>query len=411
MSTIAPGAVRIGYVMKVYPRFSETFIVNEILAHESAGLQVDLFSLRPPQDSHFQGAISMVRAGVTYLPDGALKAEAFWEMLRDAAALPGAEAGMVAARTASAADTHAALRLAHIVRQRGIAHLHAHFASSATTVARIAAAFADITYSFTAHAKDIFHESVCQADLERKLAGAATTITVSDYNLRYLRSRFGHSTRVRHVNNGLELGRFPFIPPADRPRRVVAVGRLVEKKGFATLIDACALLKSRGVIFDCEILGGGELEATLESHIERLGLQRCVSLRGPQPQDRVIQALSNAAVLAMPCVVGSDGNRDGLPTVLLEAMAIGTPCISTDVTGVPEVVAHDRTGLVVRQHDAAGLASAIERLLDDRALRLRLASAARREIEARFDSRRTAGELRAIFRMCVESRQRVSVGA
>ena len=410
METSARPAGRVGYVTKVYPRFSETFIVNEILAHESAGLTIDIFSLRRPQDTHFQNAISQVRAPVTYLPDGALKAEAFWDALRAASVLPGAEAGMVAAQTASAADTSAALVLAHLVRQRGIVHLHAHFASSATTVARIGAAFADITYSFTAHAKDIFHESVCQNDLERKLADAAATITVSDFNLKYLQRTFGAaSARVRHVNNGLDLERFPCQLPAGRRRRVLAVGRLVEKKGFATLIEACALLRDRGVTLDCELIGGGELEGALRTQIDRLGLHPQVALSGPKPQADVVRAIAGASVLATPCVVGSDGNRDGLPTVLLEAMALGTPCISTDVTGIPEVIEHDRTGLIVPQHDAGQLAAAIERLLDDDALQRRLATAARRQIETKFDSRHTASELRAIFEWCVTSRARTEV--
>jgi colanic acid/amylovoran biosynthesis glycosyltransferase len=396
--------------MKVYPRFSETFIVNEILAHEAAGLAIDIFSLRPPQEAHFQDVIARVRASVTYLPDGTVKAEEFWQSLRNAAALPGARAGMAAAETATAAETHAAIVLARAVRQRGIAHLHAHFASSATTVARIAAAFAGITYSFTAHAKDIFHESVRHEDLERKLADAATTITVSDYNLQYLQRTFGAAAaRVRHVNNGLELARFPYEPPVGRRRRVVAVGRLVEKKGFAVLIDACALLMERGVAVECDVIGSGELEGALRAHIDRLGVQRCVSLLGSLPQSGVVAAVSQASVLAMPCVVAGDGNRDGLPTVLLEGMALGTPCVSTDVTGIPEVIQHERTGLIVPQHDVQSLAAAIEKLLGDGTLQLRLATSARKQIEARFDGRRTASELRTMFDTCVSGRAHMEV--
>jgi colanic acid/amylovoran biosynthesis glycosyltransferase len=409
--TAAVSGRRVGYVMKVYPRFSETFIVNEILAHETAGLDIDIFSLRPPQDTHYQDVIARVRASVTYLPDGTLKAEEFWHSLRSAEALPGARAGMSAAQTATAAETHAAIMLAHAVRRRGIVHLHAHFASAATTVARMAAAFADITYSLTAHAKDIFHEGVRHDDLERKLADAAATITVSNYNLTYLQETFGSAAaRVRHVNNGLELARFPYEPPTARRRRVVAVGRLVEKKGFSVLIDACALLKDRGTPVECAVIGGGELEGALAAQIARRGLQSWVSLTGPQPQAAVVEAVRQAGVLAMPCIIGADGNRDGLPTVLLEAMALGTPCVSTDVTGIPEVIQHDRTGLIVPQHDAASLAAAIAQLLDDSTLQLRLASAAREQIEAEFDSRRTAAELRAIFDTCVRAQAGVAVG-
>jgi colanic acid/amylovoran biosynthesis glycosyltransferase len=402
---------RVGYVMKVYPRFSETFIVNEILAHEAAGLPVDIFSLRPPLDTHFQDVIAQVRAGVTYLGDGAVKGEELWRSLCSAAGLPGFHAGLAAAETATAAETHAAIQLAHAVRARGIAHLHAHFATSAATVARIAAALAGITYSFTAHAKDIFHDSVRRDALGRKLADAAATVTVSRYNVGYLRQTFGEAAaRVRHVNNGLELSRFPYAPPAGRRRRVVAVGRLVEKKGFATLVEACALLERRAVAVDCDIIGGGELEGALRAQIDRLHLGHRVSLLGPQPQGAVVEAVGQAGALAMPCVVGGDGNRDGLPTVLLEAMALGTPCVSTDVTGIPEVIENDRTGLMVRQNDPAELAAAIERLLSDPPLQQRLASAARAQIEARFDGRRTAAELRSIFEACLVQPAAAPVG-
>src|SRR5205823_4150700 len=148
-----------------------------------------------------------------------------------------------------------------------------------------------------------------------------------------------------------ELGSFPFAEPRERPPRIVAVGRLVEKKGFTTLVDACAILLRRGAEFECNIIGEGELESALAKQIESLGLSNRVKLLGPQPQREVIRHIRNAAALAAPCVLGSDGNRDGLPTVLLEAMALGTACVSTDVTGIPEVLHHEKTGLLVPQND------------------------------------------------------------
>jgi colanic acid/amylovoran biosynthesis glycosyltransferase len=397
---------RIGYVVKVYPRYSETFIVNEILAHEEAGLSIDVFSLRPSRDTHFQDAIARVRAPVTYLGESALKAEMFWSAMRDAKALPGFSAGLTAADTAASDEVYAALILARQVRDRGIVHLHAHFASAPTSVARIAALLAGVTYSFTAHAKDIFHESVSAAELERKLGDAAAAVTVSEFNLEYLtRTYSGSAARLRRIYNGLDLQRFAFQPPGDRTARVLAVGRLVEKKGFSTLIEACAMLAGRGLAFSCEVIGEGELEGALRAQIVRLGLERHVVLAGPQPQCDVIQAMAGASVLAMPCVVGADGNRDGLPTAMLEAMAIGTPCVATDVTGIPEVIEDGRTGLMVAQHDASGLAMALEHLLTDSSLRVGLAEAARRRIEAQFDIRRTAVDLRAMFAACVEDRR------
>lgn len=401
---ITPAALRVGYVMKVYPRFSETFIVNEILAHEAAGLTVDLFSLRPARDTHFQDVIARVRGGVTYLAEASPKAEALWLALRDLQSANGFAPGLDAARTATAEEVYAAAILARAVRERGLDHLHAHFASSATTVARIAARFAGITYSFTAHAKDIFHDGVNRDELRRKFADAAGAVTVSAFNAAYLHEICRPwTTRLRRVYNGLELSRFPFHSRPRDAAKVVAVGRLVEKKGFATLIDACSILVAKGTPVQCDIIGTGALESALRGQIARLGLESHVTLCGPLPQTAVAEAVAAASVLALPCVVGEDGNRDGLPTVLLEAMALGTPCVTTDVTGIPEVVTHERTGLVVAQHDAPGLAAAIERLMVDTTLRERLAAAARRRIETDFDSEKTAAELRDMFAACVES--------
>src|SRR5205823_790872 len=135
-----------------------------------------------------------------------------------------------------------------------------------------------------------------------------------------------------------DLSCFPYKSPQERPARIVAVGRLVEKKGFADLIDACAVLAERGRDFSCQIIGAGGQHAELRARAQRLGLDRHVELAGPRPQSEVFEIVQSAAVLAAPCVVCADGDRDGLPTVFLEAMALGTPCVSTPVTGIPEVV-------------------------------------------------------------------------
>ena len=397
MSPVKPP--RVGYVVKRYPRYSETFIVNEILAHEAAGWDLEIFALRPPVDTHFQDALARVRAPVTYLPGSSLKAVDFWQSLEAASAdLPGLWAKLEAARGEAPRDVHAAVHLAREARLRGLTHLHAHFASSATSVARMAAHFADLPYSFTAHAKDIFHESVDPDDLRRKLREAAAVVTVSDFNLTFLRKRYGvDAQRVARIYNGLDLDRFPFSAPGERPPEIIAVGRLVEKKGFSDLIEACAHLRDRGAPFSCRIIGGGELEADLRARIERFDLGAHVCLSGPRPQREVIERLRRAAVFAAPCVVGRDGNRDGLPTVLLEAMALGTPCVSTDVTGIPEVLRDGETGLLVPRHAPAALADALARLLTDAELRVRLATAARRLIETSFDVHRNAARLRTLF--------------
>jgi colanic acid/amylovoran biosynthesis glycosyltransferase len=391
--------VKIGYVVKRYPRYSETFIVNEILAHEAAGMELEIFSLLPPEDGHFQDVISRVRAPVTYLPSKGLKVAEFWSVLEEAGgAFSEGWGALEAARGEDVRYVYQAMVLAREARLRAISHLHAHFATAATTVARLAARFAGLPYTFTAHAKDIFHENVRPADLRRKLADAAVAVTVSDYNLAYLRESYGPAAEhVRRIYNGLDLERFMYRSPRERPPRIVGVGRLVEKKGFVDLIEGCAILAEEGREFTCRIVGTGDQEVELRVRIARLGLEDRVELLGPRPQSELVRLVHGAAVLAAPCVVGADGNRDGLPTVLLEAMALGTPCVSTDVTGIPEVIRGGETGLVVSQGDPGALAAAIGRLLQETDLRVRLADRARRLVEAKFDVNRNAAQLREVF--------------
>jgi glycosyltransferase involved in cell wall biosynthesis len=394
-----PAAMRVGYVVKRYPRYSETFIVNEILAHEAAGLDVRIFALLPPLDTHFQDLISRVRAPVHYLPALAGRANGWWaELALTAQVYPAVWETLATAHGNSAREVLQALVLAQEIKKQGITHLHAHFATAATTVARLAAGICDIPYTFTAHAKDIFHESVDQASLSTMVSDAAAAVTVSDFNLDYLNRRCGRQAgRIVRIYNGLDLNCFEYSDPTARPAEIIAVGRLVEKKGFACLIEACRLLAVRGRRFHCRIIGSGELEQDLRNRITAAGIEEQVELTGPQPQQVVKDAIRSAAVFAAPCIVGQDGNRDGLPTVLLESMALGTPCVSTDVTGIPEILQDGVTGLQVEQDNPAALATALEVLLADPSLRASVAQRARAQIEAEFDVHRNAARLRDCF--------------
>ncbi|WP_277050747.1 glycosyltransferase [Ruania albidiflava] len=390
--------MRIGYVTKMYPRFSETFIVNEVLALERAGLDLEIISLRPPADGRFHETLSQVRAPVSYLSRH-VRAQGLWERLQRAhQVFPGLATHLGDLLELEADDAVAALELAMTVQERGLVQLHAHFASVATAVARVAAAITGIGYSFTAHAKDIFHESVDPVALERRLADATSVVTVSDYNLAHLQRTFGAAAdRVHRIYNGLDLSRFDYRPPAGRDRVVVGVGRLVEKKGFGHLLDAVAHLAAQGRPVRLDLVGTGEQEAALREQVARLGLHEHVRLLGPLPQHRVREVVQDAGALAAPCVVGQDGNRDGLPTILLEAMALGTPCVATPVTGIPEVLQHEQTGLLVPEGDHLALAEQLDRLLADQQLQLRLAGAARALIETEFDDRCTSAQLRDLL--------------
>jgi colanic acid/amylovoran biosynthesis glycosyltransferase len=387
----------VAYVVKRYPRFSETFVVNEILAHEQAGLDISIFALRPSSDAHFQPALARVRAAVTYLPSAGIRVNDFWTSLQphlDGERLP----ALAGAADCDGMEVFQALQLAAALRDGGVDHIHAHFATSAATVARLASRLTGIPYSLTAHAKDIYHEYVNPSALGQKLSDAESVITVSDYNKQHLEREYPDSAHKTHrIYNGLPLDDFPFAPAAVRPPLILGVGRLVEKKGFSDLLAACSILSQLDVEYRCELIGGGDLEAPLRRQIETLGLESRVRLLGPLPSDQVVAALQRAAVLAAPCVTALTGDRDGLPTVLLEAMALGTPCVATAVTGIPEIVQDRTTGLLVPERDPERLAGALCRLLKDRDLAQQLAARGRALIEQEFDIHRNTARLRELF--------------
>lgn len=395
----ANGHMHLGYVVKRYPRFSETFIVNEILAHERAGVPVEIFAVRRVNEPHFQSIISQVRSPVHYINDSTPKVDGFWNALKSAAdRFDDFWAKLDSLRDIGPADLHQGICLALAAQEAGVTHLHAHFATIASTIARIAALLADLQFSVTAHAKDIFLQDIDRSEVERKLRDASKVVTVSEFNVGYIADVYDlRRPQVCRIYNGLRLSEFPYRSPVERAPAIVAVGRLVPKKGFADLIEACAILQARGVEFTCEIIGEGSEEGTLQGLVKERCLDNHVHLCGAYPRPIVAEKLSTAAISALPCVIADDGDRDGLPTVLIEAMALGTPCISTDVTGIPELVRHMDTGLQVPQRDPLALADALELLLRDAELRERLATNARAVIERDFDVDRNARRLRELF--------------
>lgn len=405
-ATITPQArsPRVGYVLKMYPRFSETFIVHEILQQEAAGTHVEIFSLRLPIDGRFHEALARVRAPVTYL-SREHKASLFWEALREAAQeVPTITDHLEELLAAPEDEALAAVELAAAIHRSGLEHLHAHFGSIAADVARLAARLTGITYSFTAHAKDIFHEDVDAAGLATKLREAHATVTVSDFNLAHLRKEFGQDAdRVVRLYNSVDLEAFPFATKGETSgrARIAAVGRLVEKKGFGDLVTAVAALVGEGRDVHLDLVGTGPLEEVLREQVSELGLTDHVTMHGALPQTRVREIVAGATVFAAPCVIGADGNRDGLPTVLLESLALGTPAVSTPVTGIPEVVRHGETGLLVPESDPTALAAALARTLDEPESSAVRSHAARALLEADFDFRDHAVTLQGIFREAV----------
>lgn len=404
-----PGpTLRIGYVLKMFPRLSETFVLNEVLELERRGVELVVFSLRKPDEGRFHPQLSRLRAPVVYLEDvasrkGLAALAQSWPALRPQRD----QAWEVLDRAFAQPDTQAlelllaAAVVAGQAREHSLRHLHAHFATWPTTVAYFASRLSGLGFSFTAHAKDIYLNGVDGAWLQEKLAAARFVVTVCEFNRRHLLSRFPGlpPEAVRVVYNGVDLDLF--APEASRPREpglVVSIGRLVPKKGFDVLLDACAILRRRRFPLRCAIVGEGPERARLEGRIGERGLSDSVELLGARTQAEVLDCLKQASVLALACVEDGDGNRDALPTVLLEAMGTGCPVVSTALTGIPEIVDSGRSGLLVPPGDPAALAEALAGVLSSPALAADLAGQGRRRAEERFDLRKSAASLETCFR-------------
>jgi colanic acid/amylovoran biosynthesis glycosyltransferase len=397
---------RIGYVLKKYPRVSETFVLDEILALEAAGVDLSILSLRLPDDGRFHPDLSRVRATVDYLPgfSGAGVLAGF-ESLSDLGIRPEQLArALDFARRLPEGKRHGivvqGLLLAERTVRHRLGHLHAHFMTVAAHAAYLAHLFTSVPFTVTAHAKDVYRHTVDPAVFREVARAATAVVTVCEANRRYLAERVlaGAPGRVVRVYNGVPLDEVRRGPGRDRdPRLIAAVGRLVEKKGFAVLLSALRLLADRGVEFRCVLAGTGDQREALLARRRRLGLEDRVELPGALPRQDVLALMDRARVLAAPCVTGSDGNRDALPTVLLEALAMELPVVTTPVGGIPEIVEHERHGLLVPEHDPTTLAAALERLLTDQGLWSRCARRCREKATATFDRARTAETLLEVF--------------
>jgi colanic acid/amylovoran biosynthesis glycosyltransferase len=395
-----PDQMTIGYVLKRFPRLSETFVLNEIIELERQGFRVEVFSLlRPPPEGR-HALLAELKAKITYLPSSSSLErirlyQGVNEEVTDLLALQAASidnpVSLFSGKTPQdIASLHLkAMTVATLAQARGVDHLHAHFASDATTVALLAARMSGLPFSFTAHARDIYHTYTnVAADNEMrraKIAEAAFVATVSDYNRAHLRRLApARAACIHRLYNGIDLSRFSPNPSAAKTGLITAVGRLIEKKGFGDLISACAMLKSAGASFNCQIIGEGPLHDSLQNQISQSGLESLVEIVGPQPQEKLVGMMQKASIAVLPCIISESGDRDGLPTVLLEAMALGIPVVTTTVSGGPEIVLHGKTGLLVEPGDIADLAASIEALLQSPETMLRMGRAGRQRAQSLF---------------------------
>jgi glycosyltransferase involved in cell wall biosynthesis len=290
-----------------------------------------------------------------------------------------------------------ALYAAYLVRDRRGIHVHAHFVDRAATVALVMARLLDTTYSVTAHANDIYLRPVL---LPEKFSGATFAATCTEYNRRHLVDVLGADVggKVARIYHGLDLAGYDARsePDGSRPM-IVTVGQLKEKKGLRHLIDACRILADRGVELECEIVGDGPLRDELAAQIASLGLGDVVRLTGALPHPQVVERYRRASVFVLPCVVAADGDRDGIPNAILEAMAMAIPVVSTPISGIPEVVRDGETGVLVPPAEPVALADALERLLASPAVRTDLGTRAREFVTAEFDITRNVRRLVAAF--------------
>jgi glycosyltransferase involved in cell wall biosynthesis len=397
---------RVTYIIGTYPVPTTTFIDREIQALRRSGLRVHVISLRRPPGpaSERQRALS---AGVHYvLPVGAadLLRSHLAFLLRRPVAYVRTLSYLISrhhpsprARVRTAGHFALGVHIARLVRDRYPSdHLHAHFVDRAALMALVAGGLLEMPYSATAHANDIYVEPVL---LPEKIDRAKFIVTCTGYNRSHLRSigngRSGD--KVRCIHHGLDLAEFrPLRRPPHRPR-ILAVGQLKEKKGFRDLLEACRLLLDRGVDVECEIVGEGPQRAELEALLDRRSLRERVRLLGSLPHDAVIARYAEAGVFVLPCVIGSDGDRDGIPNVILEAMAMELPVVSTRHSGIPEAVEDGVTGLLVPPGDEGALADALERLLSDPDLRERMGARGRERVAECFDVEANVGRLMAEF--------------
>ena len=381
------------YLFKKFPVFAQTFIAREAESLERHGCLPEIYALQPAPACEQEG-FEVLRQRVRVLPAGwVLGADIVRSGLRGA--LPSASFFSGSWTGGRNRRRREAFWLGPRLRAKGIKHVHTHFTGPAARTAWWLRQDLGISYSITAHANDFLSDADEHPGMECLLTDASFVVAVSDYSRRLLAERFPRARIVR-VYNGMRFDNAPAPSPAAPPR-LVAVGRLVEKKGYPVLIEACALLKRDGIEFRCEIIGDGPLESQLCSQIASLGLDAEVELAGPRTQPEIRRSLSAASVFVLPCIEEKSGGMDILPTVITEAMAAALPVVSTRLAGIPEMVVDGKTGFLVSPADPRAVASAVRTLLANPGEARAMGAAGRRHAESIFSEDVTIPQLLALL--------------
>ena len=406
MASDRASGLRVACVTSRFPKLTETFVLYEILGLQRHGVRVDLYPLLRERTEVMHPEAVPVVAQARFLPfvSPAILRSQLWFLRHRPRAYLAALRDLLRGTWGSLNFFVGAVgifpKVAHIARlceSDGVDHVHCQFATHAAAAGFVIRRLTGIPYSFTAHGSDLH---VDRRMLPEKLAEAAFAVPISEYNrdviLRECAGRFGDKLEVIHA--GIDTSFFRArngSRGAAGPLSILSVGTLHEVKGQAYLIEACRQLERDGVDFVCRLVGDGPDRRALEDQIAAAGLQARVFVLGPRPRAEVAELMRASDVLVAPSVPTRQGKREGLPIVLMEALASGLAVVASRLAGIPELVEDGRTGLLVEPRDAAGLAAALRRLADDPALRERLADAGRAKVELEFDAYENAARLAA----------------
>ena len=402
---------KIVVVLKGYPRLSETFIAQELLGLERAGFELELVALRKPTDKKRHPIHDEIKAPVHYLPEylheeparvaralfRCLPKPGFWR------ALPALACDLWRDRTRNRVRRFGQAMVLSVEWPKGGEWLHAHFIHTPASVARYASMITGIGWTCSAHAKDIWTSP--EWDLAGKLDSTRWTVTCTQTGFEHLRHLAGGKPHVHLSYHGLDLSRFgPFDgtrPAYDgsdpaHPVTIVSVGRAVEKKGFDILLRALSLLPAN-LHWRFVHIGGGDLLKKLQALAAELGIAQKVVWNGSLSQTEVLQQYRDADIFALACRITADGDRDGLPNVIVEASSQALVCISTDISGIPELLVDGENGIVGPPEDLQALAAALEKAIRDPALRRHLGEAAERKVRGHFDHQTSIRQLKDLF--------------
>jgi len=411
---------KVAYLMSRFPKVSETFILYEILELQRLGLQIEIFPLLRQNEEvqHSEVASLLERVWLTqFLSAEVGAAQVYWLFRRPLAYL-GTWVRVLWENLPSPrfflralAVVPLAAAFARRMQKLGVAHVHAHWATHPTLAAYVIRRLTGLPYSFTAHAHDIH---VDQTMLAEKIKKASFVVTISDYNLRLLTELYGKEASDRTVVIRCGVDSELFRPRSGTRENstftIVCVAQLEVKKGHRYLLEACALLEARGVEFRCLLIGEGELRPTIEARIAELGLQHRVEVAGARPRSQVLEALAEADVMVLPSIVDPQGQQEGIPVALMEAMAMELPVVATSISGIPELVEHGQSGLLVPQRDAPALFEALHMLCETAGIRSELGSAARAKVLQEYDLRHNAEKLALRLRQELDAEHVPSAG-